>query len=286
MKTSEVLIKWTGTKRVQAPEIIKYFPENIKTYHEPFLGGGSMMYTLMSQNKVKIENYRCSDISSPLIGIYQLIKSDCCKLVEDYTERWNLLDSEGKYYYQIREEFNSDKCPCKFFFLLRTCRNGLVRFNRQGHFNIAYHHLRKGIHPDKISKIIKLWHSKFNDNNVTFDVVNYNTLQLDNQDDFLYLDPPYFSEKHGPVYHGFFDHHKLFEWLKLQKPDHAMSLNGFRGESNNISNVPEDLYNEHVLIYAGLGQPLQKAQINQTRVKVFDSLYIKRKQSFVAQTQA
>ncbi|MCH1578663.1 DNA adenine methylase, partial [Staphylococcus epidermidis] len=35
------LIKWTGSKRLQAKEIQKFIPENISTYYEPFLGGAS-----------------------------------------------------------------------------------------------------------------------------------------------------------------------------------------------------------------------------------------------------
>ena len=32
------IVKWTGTKRLQSNEIIKYFPEYIDTYYEPQKG--------------------------------------------------------------------------------------------------------------------------------------------------------------------------------------------------------------------------------------------------------
>lgn len=35
-------IKWSGSKRSQAEEIIKHFPEFIDTYYEPFVGGASV----------------------------------------------------------------------------------------------------------------------------------------------------------------------------------------------------------------------------------------------------
>ena len=38
------LIKWTGSKRPLAPKIISYFPDEIDTYYEPFVGGGSVFF--------------------------------------------------------------------------------------------------------------------------------------------------------------------------------------------------------------------------------------------------
>lgn len=40
MANFQPVIKWSGSKRSQANEIIKYFPKNINTYYEPFVGGG------------------------------------------------------------------------------------------------------------------------------------------------------------------------------------------------------------------------------------------------------
>jgi DNA adenine methylase len=41
------IIRWSGSKRNQAKEIIKYFPKNIDTYYEPFCGGASILYRLL-----------------------------------------------------------------------------------------------------------------------------------------------------------------------------------------------------------------------------------------------
>jgi hypothetical protein len=42
-----VLIKWTGSKRRQAKQIVAQFPRKIATYYEPFLGSGSVLYELL-----------------------------------------------------------------------------------------------------------------------------------------------------------------------------------------------------------------------------------------------
>lgn len=39
VKMFEPVIKWSGSKRSQANEILKYFPKEIDTYYEPFCGG-------------------------------------------------------------------------------------------------------------------------------------------------------------------------------------------------------------------------------------------------------
>ena len=44
-----------------------------------------------------------------------------------------------------------------FLFLTRTCVNGLIRYNKSGEFNNSLHHTRKGIHPDRLEKVIFEW---------------------------------------------------------------------------------------------------------------------------------
>lgn len=43
----EPAIKWSGSKRSQAFEILGYFPYEIDTYYEPFCGGCSVLNRLM-----------------------------------------------------------------------------------------------------------------------------------------------------------------------------------------------------------------------------------------------
>ena len=65
-----VLFPWLGSKRKQSQEILSHFPQQIQTYYEPFIGGGSMFKTLL-ESDIEVERYRLSDKCRPLIGIWK-----------------------------------------------------------------------------------------------------------------------------------------------------------------------------------------------------------------------
>lgn len=100
------VIKWSGSKRSQAAEIIKYLPEKYDTYYEPFIGGGSMLYAINPKKAV------CGDICEPLIALWDRIKNQPEELAEAYKVRWERLQNDGYLvYYDIRDEFNKNKQP-------------------------------------------------------------------------------------------------------------------------------------------------------------------------------
>ena len=54
------IVKWTGTKRLQSNEIIKYFPNYIDTYYEPFCGSCSVLFRLLNEPSIQVNNFVCS----------------------------------------------------------------------------------------------------------------------------------------------------------------------------------------------------------------------------------
>src|SRR6185369_9538167 len=95
MKSSEVLVKWTGSKRLQAKTIISHFPKQIKTYYEPFLGSASILYVLQS-NKNTVEKIVCSDNNEELIKVFEIVKTKPEELVSTYKEMWHKLQTGQK----------------------------------------------------------------------------------------------------------------------------------------------------------------------------------------------
>ena len=146
-KTIPSLIKWTGSKRKQAPLIARE-AKSYNRYFEPFLGGGALLFLFAHEGAV------ASDIYEPLISLWKLIQSKPEEVISDYTEKWNALNVEykelqlnhiknadglPKVFYDCRSRFNKTHNPLDLNFIMRTCVNGIVRFNGEGEFNNSFH---------------------------------------------------------------------------------------------------------------------------------------------------
>jgi len=195
------LIKWTGSKSYLAKQIISFFPDFSGTYYEPFLGGGSILLNLRPSNAMG------SDIDKNLIHLWNKLKNEPFSLLKEYKCHYFNLKKERKYYYEIRERFNSNKDPSDFFFLLRTCHNGLVRYSRKGDFNSSLHIGRKGMSPELVRRLLlkhlpQIRRTEF---------IHSNYL---GKNDFIFFDPPYEEIEKGSIYNGSFDHNELFQRLK------------------------------------------------------------------------
>ena len=267
MKTLSPLIKWSGSKRSQAYEIISYFPKRITTYFEPFLGGGSVLGTLSPTKAV------CGDICTPLIDIWNIAKTKPELLSIEYERRWSQLQKEGYlYYYKTRKSFNKKQNPHDLLFISRSCVNGLIRFNRNRYFNNSFHHSRKGINPFRFKTIINAWSNIIR--NYEFLTQDYRELTiLAKKGDFIYLDPPYFNTRGR--YFGGIDFAEFLNYLEeLNKHDikFAFSFDGKRGDKSFIAKIPKNIYKRHLLLHSG-NASFNKLQNNKIE-SVYESLYI------------
>lgn len=261
------VIKWSGSKRSQAAEIVKYLPEKYDTYYEPFIGGGSMLYSITPAKAV------CGDICEPLIELWERIKTKPEELAEAYRVRWERLQKDGYLvYYEIRDEFNKNKQPEDLLFLSRTCVNGLIRFNADGQFNNSLHHTRPGINPSSLKKIIIDWSKHIQ--GAIFQAKDYWETTIDaGENDLVYLDPPYFHTKGR--YYGTIDYDKFLTYLvNLNKRGvkYMLSFDGTRGEENYTVDLPKELYKRHVMIPSG-NSSFKKVMDKQS-LKVYESLYL------------
>lgn len=261
------VIKWSGSKRNQANTIIEYFPDSYDCYYEPFLGGGSMLYSVNHKKSV------CGDICTPLIELWKEIEKKPKELAESYRHRWNRLQTEGhEVYYEIRDNFNKNQNPEDLLFLSRTCVNGLIRFNSKGEFNNSLHHTRPGIKPDTLEKIILDWSNRIKGTEFLASDYRQTTANA-KEGDLIYLDPPYFYTK-GRYYGGidFDDFINYLEDLNNRKIKYILSFDGIRGDESFLVDIPKKLYKRHVLIPSGHSS--FKKVMDQKNLEVYESLYL------------
>ena len=92
MNSMQNVIKWSGSKRSQSSEIIKFFPKEIDIYYEPFCGSCSVMHSLMFNESI-VNKYRCSDSNHDLINLWNNIKNSPSELSEGFRRnskyKWN-----------------------------------------------------------------------------------------------------------------------------------------------------------------------------------------------------
>ena len=261
------VITWSGSKRSQSEIIKSFFPETFDNYYEPFVGGGSVMYSVSPQKGV------CGDICEPLIKLWNEIKNNPDRLCQSYSKKWYKLQQEGnQIFYEVRNNFNLNNNPEDLMFLSRTCVNGLIRFNKNGEFNNSFHLSRPGIHPDKLAKIINDWSNHIQE--IDFVCGDYeDTTKYVTYKDVVYLDPPYFHTKGR--YYGIVDFDRFLRYLyELNKKEvkWLLSFDGTRGGKDYTVKIPEELYKRHEYIYSG--SSTFKKVIDRENEKVYESLYL------------
>lgn len=198
-------VKWVGGKGQLKDKIIEKFPKDfekkITKYAEPFVGGGAILFEVLS--KFKIEEVYISDININLINTYKVIKDRVEELIlnlEAIEEEYIQLDNEKrKEYFNLKrkmyndlkitnsEELNLEKAVL-FIFLNKTCFNGLYRVNKKGEYNVPVGSYKNPCICDKenlksVSLLLKKVKINHGDYRESINFIDEKTL--------VYFDPPY-----------------------------------------------------------------------------------------------
>lgn len=184
-------VKWAGGKRQLLPEIEKHLPEKFSSYFEPFLGGGALLFHLLSEKK-NLKGY-VSDLNSDLVLSYVTIRDNLSGLLKSLQKHSDSYFSDSKsYYYSIRESNPKSQIEkvSRLLFLNRTCFNGLYRVNSKGKFNVP---LGRYSHPNIVQEDNLRSVSQFlNQNKIMIKCQDFSTtIGKAKKGDFVYFDPPY-----------------------------------------------------------------------------------------------
>ena len=187
-------IKCQGIKT----KLVPFIKDNVRRdekglWIEPFLGSGVVAFNVRPKRAL------LTDKNEHIINLYKSFQSgeNTPAIVRDF------LDYHGKqlsiygqsYYVKMRNEFNENKNPLFFLFLNRSDFNGMIRFNKLGHFNVPFCQKPDRFSRSYISKIVNQVEaiSKIiQSNDWQFESCSWQeTFSVAKPEDYFYLDPPY-----------------------------------------------------------------------------------------------
>ena len=218
-KYQKPLLKWVGGKTQLLDSIVPLIPQSIENYYEPFVGGGSVLFavlTLVNEGKIKINNtINAYDSNAKLIEFYTSVQQkpqelyDTIRVLSDTYNSINTLNGNRKpdneeeaktskesYYYYSRKIFNHETTSINraalFIFLNKTCFRGVYRESPKSGFNVPFGNYSSTINIVTKEEIMKV-NSLIKD--VIFKTQDFQELNTKSTQDFVYFDPPYYPLK-------------------------------------------------------------------------------------------
>ena len=203
MAKAKPFIKWVGGKSQLIDQLDMQLPADFGnwanvTYIEPFVGGGAMLFYML-QRYPNIEHAVINDINPDLVTCYRTVRDNPKQLIESLANiemAYLALETEERrkdFFMAVRERYNEKNLDpientTKFFFLNRTCFNGLYRVNKKGLFNVPFGKYSNPTICDpetilKDSELLQRVEILNGDFEATFEHAQGNSL--------FYFDPPY-----------------------------------------------------------------------------------------------
>lgn len=139
-KTAAPFLKWAGGKRQLLPALSEILPRKMRTYYEPFLGGGAVFFHLAAEGR--FERAVLNDWNRELVDCYRVIRDFPDDLIRKLLDHMNHEWNTASYFDSMRSQQTNTLDPAdraaRLIYLNRTCFNGLYRVNKRGQFNVPF----------------------------------------------------------------------------------------------------------------------------------------------------
>lgn len=182
MPPIEPFVRWAGGKTWLIPHLPQIIGNiHIEHYHEPFLGGAAVFFSLEHNKKSYL-----SDANAQLVNAYIQIRDNPDAVIDCFVQFQNTEDE----YYRIRDNFipaSLEESAAQFVYLNQTSYNGLFRVNRQGRYNVPYG-FRRTWHYDT-DRILEA-SEKLQNTRISVGDFEVNKYRI-KEHDLVFLDPPY-----------------------------------------------------------------------------------------------
>lgn len=201
-------LKWAGGKRWLLPHILPVWNQHTqRRLVEPFCGGLAVALGLLPERAL------LNDVNPHLINFYRHVERGLKLTIN--------AENDKNVFYANRDRFNelikngreqSAEAAQLFYYLNRTCFNGLCRFNKSGFFNVPYGSYKSINYAADFYPYRRLF------NGWEFSNMDFEQIAVE-PDDFIYADPPYDVEFTTYSSGGFTfkDQERLAHWLANQR---------------------------------------------------------------------
>jgi DNA adenine methylase len=187
------VIKWVGGKAQLLHDLLPLFPKTIRTYYEPFIGGGACFFTLAAEGR--FGHAVINDWNRELTDVYRVVRDFPAELMAALRAREESYAESPEAVFQTWRELDPWTLDpvnraARMIALNKTCFNGLYRVNSDGKFNAPW--------GQKLGRV-----AIFDEDNIrdAAHLLNWKTtiltgdfeeaVSMAREGDFVYFDPPY-----------------------------------------------------------------------------------------------
>lgn len=198
------VLKYRGGKSREIPRFLQYIPDDFNRYIEPFFGGGAVYFYLEPDNAIiNDKNERLMAFYRQLRDQYALMRQQLDAIQSLYEKNQQdfrrlkaaspderVPNANEELYYRMRALFNRPDGTyldgVLYFFINKTAYSGMIRYNSNGEYNVPF-----GRYPNLNTKMITQQHSELLQRAELFSVDYRKIFDMAEDDDFIFLDPPY-----------------------------------------------------------------------------------------------
>jgi DNA adenine methylase len=199
-------LKWAGGKSSLIPTMTQLW-EAADRWVDLFAGGCSLPLAIAPKHVL------VNDTNSHLIDFWKHLKNIGHIATESF-------QNDSDFYYSARESFNANPTPELFYYLNRSCFNGLCRYNKKGGFNVPfgkYKNINYKTDWQPYHQALSSW-----------DIQHgcYSKVEV-LETDFVFADPPYDDSFVEYSADGFTweDQEKLAHWLQRSPAKQVVTTN-------------------------------------------------------------
>lgn len=132
-------LKWLGGKTQLLPKLREAVPADFTGYHEPFLGGGALLFDLAARGLLAGKAVRLSDANERLVRTWRGVRDAVEEVIVQLSGYAEEHDAER--FYEVRgmdiDGGTDADVAAWMIYLNHTCVNGLYRVNAAGRFNAS-----------------------------------------------------------------------------------------------------------------------------------------------------